>query len=523
MTIGELVPIVRSKRLVFVVLACVAFAFGGCDGCGCGAGGGYVAELASSRGVVEHDEAIEGLDWRPTEAGDRYRSGDAVRTGHDAEARVRLGRSGGLKLAPRTTVRFLAARPNRNAPRLAIDTGAAELEAADEELVVVTGLGEAQVERGARVRLDREVGGLLRLEVLVGVASFERPGEPTVTARVDQALEIAVGRAVVVVRADSARTRGDAGGRPQTDAGARVASSDDASTAVDVDSRRDSGSGSSPAGASVPLSSARAALAIGVGEGASIHDPSAPTPIRIRFGDVCPGEGIVELVGRAGSAVRGRGSAVLVVPAGAQRYRVRCVDGSGTSGPHPIRVSRDSGGGASLARSAPRNSVDADGRRYTVLYQNLLPILTFRWPRAPAGATRFVLRVEGPRGTRTVRTTQPRHTVGSLGEGNYRVSFEATEGATGRSPVTSLRIDFDNATPAARLTSPQGAVASGASVRVAGVALRGATVTAGGHRITVDGQGRFDQSVIASGEGAFIIRIAHPDRGVHLYVRRFAE
>ncbi|MCC7541699.1 MAG: hypothetical protein IT379_36105 [Deltaproteobacteria bacterium] len=498
----------------------------GCDGCGCGAAG-YVAELASARGIVEHDEAAQGLDWRATEVGDRYASGDAVRTARDSEARVKLGRSGGLKLAPRTTVRFLSARPNKRAPRLSIDTGQAELEAAEEELVIVTGMGEAQVERGSRVRLDRASGGLLRLEVLVGVASIEREGEAPVTARVDESLEIAVGRAVVVVRAADAggpRQRGDAG-TERSDANVAVGPSDPIEPDAGAPSgARDAGGATGPAPIDpAPLGPSHAALTLGVGDGAVVHDPAAPTPIRFRFANVCPGEGVVELVGRGGASARGTGSAVVVVPPGPHRYRVRCLEGGATSGPYAVRVARDTGGGASISRTAPRNSVDADGRRYTILYQNLLPIMTFRWTRSPPGATRFVLRLEGPRGTRTMRTTQPRHTVGSLGEGNYRFSFAAVEGASGRSPETSLRIDFDNATPAARLSSPQGPVVSGASVRVAGVALRGASVTAGGHRVEVDGQGRFDQMVTAGGEGAFVIRIAHPDRGVHYYVRRFGS
>src|SRR5690606_36032032 len=121
----------------------------------------------------------------------------------------------------------------------------------------------------------------------------------------------------------------------------------------------------------------------------------------IRFADACAGEGIVEVSSRprfTGEVVwsKGTGSASVLLAARTHHYRVRCVSegevedtvrARGT-----IRVMRDDGT-RPLPTRPPENVVDADGRRYTVLYQNRLPEITFRWPRT-AGSGPFVLHLE---------------------------------------------------------------------------------------------------------------------------------
>ena len=47
-----------------------------------------------------------------------------------------------------------------------------------------------------------------------------------------------------------------------------------------------------------------------------------------------------------------------------------------------VRVERDAGTSQLPAR-APTSLVDADGRGYTVYYQNQLPEVRVRWPNAP--------------------------------------------------------------------------------------------------------------------------------------------
>ena len=204
-----------------------------------------------------------------------------------------------------------------------------------------------------------------------------------------------------------------------------------------------------------------------------MHDPGAPTGVRIAFANLCPGEGEVEFSGSArkkGARSRGTGSALIVAGPGANRYKIRCVDDNGAGDVRAqgvISVARDSGA-AQLPRKAPHNTIDADGRRYTVMYQNLLPQLTVGWPTAPTGRS-FILHVEPERGqSRTVdaKTASVKFPSGQLGEGTYSLWFETRDDVAHSSPKTTLRIDFDNAAPAAHIQEPPaGAAVSTAASR----------------------------------------------------------
>jgi hypothetical protein len=161
-------------------------------------------------------------------------------------------------------------------------------------------------------------------------------------------------------------------------------------------------------------------------------------------------------------------------------------------------------------------------RRYSVLYQNLLPTITIRWPNAPRAST-YALMVRDAGGrTQTFPSSEPTHTItsGQLAEGTYRVWFQGRGGTNPRSPDATLRIAFDNAARTAQIIEPSDGAAAGATVHVAGVALPSSTVTAGGARLSLDGQNRFRGDVPAGSDGTLVIRIAHPVRGVHYYLRR---
>ncbi len=67
---------------------------------------------------------------------------------------------------------------------------------------------------------------------------------------------------------------------------------------------------------------------------------------------------------------------------------VHCVDSAGnvsteTAASGSIAILHD-GGTAHIPRTAPSTLVDTDGRNYTVLYQNILPKISVRWPNAPS-------------------------------------------------------------------------------------------------------------------------------------------
>ncbi|HUS66952.1 MAG TPA: hypothetical protein VMZ28_20580 [Kofleriaceae bacterium] len=273
----------------------------------------------------------------------------------------------------------------------------------------------------------------------------------------------------------------------------------------------------------------RADFSIAAGLSASIHDPAPPSDLRVRFGAACPGAGVLEVTrgesfGTSLRRVQGEGAAIVRLDKGAYRYRVRCIadgrvaDAASESG--RLRVTRDAGT-KPLPRRAPQNTVDADGRRYTVLYQNLLPSITFRWANAPASGS-YRLTVAPARGKAiTADAKTARHTLaaGKLAEGEYTYWFEGG-GATSKKSV--LRIDFDNAAASGYVQSPRpGAAWPGATVEVSGGAVEGWKVAAGGKALGLDRQGRFSGMVSrAADENGVAVELSHPTRGVHLYVRR---
>ena len=271
-------------------------------------------------------------------------------------------------------------------------------------------------------------------------------------------------------------------------------------------------------------------LVLTAGDSIAIHDPSPPTAIGIRFGDRCKQGGVVQLMrGTSGVAASSRsetGVANILIPVGMHAYRLRCLGPEGleekaaTSG--RVSVRRNSGT-SQLPTSAPRTQVETDGRKYTVLYQNLLPQIAVRWKNAPE-AKGYKLTLQGASKTQGFTTSTPNYffASGSLPEGSHQLVFEA---GTRRSRTTTVTISFDNAAPTARITSPQDrSFAAGASVEVSGVALPGWTVAVGGQALNMDSQNRFSGTVTTPGDlHAFAIRFAHPSRGVQYYLRRSAQ
>jgi hypothetical protein len=269
------------------------------------------------------------------------------------------------------------------------------------------------------------------------------------------------------------------------------------------------------------------------GESCVIHSPRGSAAVRIRLDGVCPGDALLEVV--SGGARRtvfvrgdGPGAAVVSLGPGAHGDRVRCVDADGRPGEArpggTIQVLRDSGV-QMVPRTAPRNVVDADGRHYSVLYQNLLPLITARWPRAPVDRATS-LHLEPSKGAGQVlhaAAGSPSASPAALAEGEYRFWFEVDGDAATRSPETTLRIAFDNAAPAAQVQLPVEGQTAGDVVHVAGIAIEGASVSVGGVPIPLDAAYRFTADVPARPgdpkDRSVAVRIAHPTHGVHYYLR----
>ena len=532
---------------------------------GCGGKHDHVAKLIEAAQAVDRAEAAKPGAWRGAAVGDRFNLGDAVRTGPTASARLELAGGGRLRMGKSTVIRFAASASGQAPFQLGVDTGEAEIEAGDGGARFEAGGRVTKMQKGSRLRIAAGDAGL-RFDVIVGSAELEGGGEDPVALGSGQGIVIAVGGAVLEPPPDAAPPPVDptqvvtatvkgrnvklrpteaepwkglpagaspvpAGGRLRLPRGAQVElargaevasvagpaelvvgapgepllATEGGSVALTatasvvrvavpggvISARARPGSGSraevqvkkrggtnvkavrgavevkGKAGAEVIEAGeaallgadgsvevmgrgpARADFSIRAGESPTVHDPRPPTAIRIRFGEACPGDGVVEMAqggnfGRSGVTVRGAGGA-------------------------------------------------------------------------------FTLHVAGEKGKpRVVSSAQESHTFasGDLGEGTYRWWWEA---GSSRSPDTTLRIGFDNAAPTAYIKEPADKSAWGAAVHLAGAALIGSSVSVGGTPLPLDGAQRFDASVSPpSDEDAIAVRIAHPEHGVHYYLRRGA-
>jgi hypothetical protein len=259
-------------------------------------------------------------------------------------------------------------------------------------------------------------------------------------------------------------------------------------------------------------------LEIDAGEAVVIHDPSPPTAVRFSFGDACPEAGVLQILG--GSFATGRGAVALAMKAGNHRYELRC-ESSRASVVRRGRVSVVKDGGTrALARHPPSTVLQADGRNYTVLYQNRLPKITLAWPSPPAKGGATLVHEFGGKGEK-LQLGSPSHTFasGQLEEGKHAFYFV---GGGKISRQTSLSIKFDNAAPTASLNTPvQVPARSGEALTVSGTALPGWDVHVEGQPAKRDAQGRFFQATVMPAERrAVVIRISHPERGTHVYLRR---
>lgn len=419
--------------------------------------------------------------------------------------------------------------------------------------------GRGRVPAGAEIRLDANTDvELVRDDGsahIAGEAEVEvgEPGGELARARRGRgAVEAEDGRLVLEVPGGQIVVRGDREpSRAEFDVGSEGAEVEGAGGRVDVSGgggdRRSLGpgeraeigddgrvrragdraaEGESPAEAdSEPRGPERADFSLRRGESAVVHAPDPPVAIRVPPAPACEGGGVLEVSRRSDFEEllpANRVDAIARMRAGANHYRVRCEDEERARLRGVVRVRRNPGT-APLPEHPPATTMEADGRHYTVHYQNLLPRLKFRWPGAPADEVSLYIRerggetrrAEAPGGERALPS-------GALDEGAYSFWMEASGGEGARTPKTPFAIEFDNAADSAHVREPDvGASWNRSAVRVRGVALEDWRVWAGGERLEIDRHNRFSGTVSVPAEDrALAIRFAHPERGVHYYLRR---
>lgn len=258
---------------------------------------------------------------------------------------------------------------------------------------------------------------------------------------------------------------------------------------------------------------------VAAGEGATVHDPGKKVAVQLDFARLCGGPGTVELADGKGSfktprKTGGKERARFFATGGVTRYRVRCDSGDTKAG--SVRVAGDTGA-AAVVRTPPQNILEADGHKYGVSYQNRIPQIVIGWSEAKGASTLKLQPAKGAPQSFTSPTGTHTLAPGTLPEGSY--TFYVVSGNR-TSPPSTLRIDFDNAAPTAQITAPPPRADWSDPVVVTGVTAEGWKVLVDGKAPDLDGSGRFRAAVPTAGKDVIAIRLAHPEHGVHYYLRR---
>ncbi len=471
-----------------------------------GCGKGSIAELVQGERIVDGEKKGS---WVPVDQGTKFFAGEAVRTG--AMSTARLGFAGGkiLKLGEKSRVRFVV-DSQQKLPTIGVEFGQADIEG-EGPLLVATGRGNATLDPGTRLHIEASPSGV-KYEVLVGRALFSDgaigAGQGFFVAiggATFERYQVSVGLAKIEPLAPKPSAAPAAVPEPTPEAAPPAQAA-----APPPDDEDIHGTDYRVADVNIPS-----------GESPTIHDRHNPVLVRVAA-DLSCAAGFIEVTSGARKPRRfniSERGAVVPLSAGTYKYRALCA-GDGQLRTGTLTVRRDPGT-SPVPKTAPTNVIDADGRKYTVLYQNRLPALTFTWPRPPQGVG-FKLMVRSGERVREVPVRGPRHILqsGAVAEGEHQFWF--TMGAV-TSPQTTLAVRFDNAAATAQLQTPvDGTAFKGNAIEVTGVAMEGSTVTVSGLPLAVDSHGRFRGEVPAPENGlrSMAIKLAHPRSGIHYYVRR---
>lgn len=112
-----------------------------------------VATLEETVASVERMPRAD-APWQAARKGDTFVIGSAVRTGADARAKLRVGKTGKLDVRPSSIVYFTR-DGKKQRDDIKVETGGVEIEAGEDSV----GLGEAVLEPGAKVRVDQTDDG----------------------------------------------------------------------------------------------------------------------------------------------------------------------------------------------------------------------------------------------------------------------------------------------------------------------------------------------------------------------------
>jgi hypothetical protein len=255
-----------------------------------------------------------------------------------------------------------------------------------------------------------------------------------------------------------------------------------------------------------------------------IHDPKGASAVQFGFGNKCPTGGTIEMDRdgrfRTPRVSEGKEAANMLVPNGTWAYRLKCANGS-IGGSGQILVIRDNGR-RPLPPKPGKNPIDADGRVWAISYQSLIPNLEVRFPGGGAGTYKLHLATGGAEQIFDGSTDVVEVAGSKLKEATYTFWFD--KDGVKQDKVSTLKINFDQTAAQVYIESPIDGQPFGTDVEVGGAALPGWTANIDGADLPIvdPASRRFHAKVGAPSGGAhaLAIKLSHPQRGVHYYLRR---
>ncbi|MDH5675866.1 MAG: hypothetical protein OEZ06_27330 [Myxococcales bacterium] len=443
---------------------------------------------ASVQGKVRRRASGED-DWSSVLAGPtRFDAGDELKVGKGAQAQLRRGKQ-------RATLREGHYRVGGADDAL--------VEALDGTLQVTTDDGDLKVQVPGGAIIARGVDGGSGAKLVVGD---------------DGSTRVEVTRGSVEAQDGSGSQSLGAGDRATL--GASADSEGEASEA-EVAAKAESGE-PQHYGEGMAYSEVR----VPVGETFRVYDPKPPTVVGFKTTAVCAGRPALVRVSGSEPVLTSRWANVSITP-GRHGYTVHCMENGRPAkkvvARGAVRVVRNSGL-STLPQTAPRNQVETDGRRYTLMYQNLKPIVDVRWKGAPKASGYVLHLVPASGAARKFKTKAPRFTVKSsmLRDGSSKIFFETSDKVRKRSKQTTIDVVFDNAAPTASLKlPPPSGFGGGGKVKVAGVAVAGSQVSVEGKVLKLGAGHRFSQDIpLRADQRAIAVRFQHARHGIRYYLRR---
>lgn len=262
---------------------------------------------------------------------------------------------------------------------------------------------------------------------------------------------------------------------------------------------------------------------VAVGETITIHDPKGATAVQFLFGGKCADGGFIEMDNdpryRTAKVSSGKDSANMMVGAGGWAYRLRCSSRGGDTaavGSGRIVVRRDSGNRA-LPKQPAVNDIDADGRNYRISYQSAIPTVVVK-TKGTGSQFRLHVATGGKEQVFEGKGASIKVPGSKLDEGTY--TYWLDRDGVKDPKVSTLTIDFDNTAPQVYIQLPVNNRAFEDEILVRGAVLPGWTAAVDGVTIPIDSQRRFSAKVPRPAGRALAIKLSHPQRGVHYYLRR---